>query len=121
MNRIAEIEERLRRTTAGSWQVSDDERLGPHYIVTVTPDGKMQKVMVVAKATHSESDVEFIAHARSDMAWLLSLLPSSDRYEVQRLRRQVEDLHKSIASLVAENGDLKRRLEKVPAHFRDLL
>ena len=120
MKRLDEITARLGRTTPGSWQIADNEHLGPHYIVTVTPDGEMQQVVVVAKATHSEHDADFIANARSDMAWLLSLSPLHQRYELDRLRRQVDDLRKSAASLVVENGDLKRKLEKVPAHFRDV-
>lgn len=40
------------------------------------------------------------------------------RYEVERLRIQVEDMAKTNARLVVENEDLKELLRKVPAHYR---
>jgi hypothetical protein len=40
------------------------------------------------------------------------------RWHVERLRRQVEDIAKTNAHLVAENMELKEALRRVPAHMR---
>lgn len=77
--RIREIKERLRATTPGAWRVwepdedyfgSDDptiETESGQYIAQTNYDGMRERETMIA-------DAKFIAHAKEDIAYLLSFV-----------------------------------------------
>jgi len=81
--RVAEIQERLDKTTSGPWIVSYREEYGKRRVYKIsTEEGlnedhcyeKDQGVIVETDGGYyppRENDAEFIAHARSDVPWLL--------------------------------------------------
>lgn len=75
-DRIAEIRARERAATPGDWQHVDDDhgRHGHnHSIWNETVPGTCAGAYIVERVhgDNAEADAEFLAHARSDVPWLL--------------------------------------------------
>lgn len=108
--RLREIEERASRATSGPWYAHnpDDDMSMNVFLVATTPeepdpwwDGEEEAKKVVAITLLQsprvadvadgrwEENAGFIAHAREDVPWLLSLLREREE-EIRRLRTLLE-------------------------------
>lgn len=116
MKRLSEIEEREKKATAGPWEGESGGWYPmedcPEWRVWATGGGMDLAISEPADFEQADADLCFIAHSRSDIPWLISL--------VQTLQKQVEDLDTKLllardreANLVIENGELRGALEKI--------
>ncbi len=79
--RIGEIKERLQATTPGAWRVWEpgDDYLGDDTPIVETDGGQYVAQTGYDGLSHTvretmAADAEFIAHAKEDIAYLLSLV-----------------------------------------------
>lgn len=123
--RLRKIEERVSKASPGPWYMHnpDDDYCANVYLVATTPeepdpwwDGEEEAGKVVAITLLScpkrvacvaderwEENAEFIAHAREDVPWLLTILREREE-ENRRLRERVEHLEDGIRSLRDQLG-----------------
>ena len=87
-NRTQEIRARIKAATQGPWSVVDSET--PSWIQVAQTNGEH---LIVAECRFGR-DIELIANAPSDLAWLLD--------SVEAHRRRITQLQRQIARL--ENG-----------------
>ena len=85
MNRLNEIEARANAATEGPWELlGDGEYVSGPGILVAPDDGGV-----------TSADAEFIAHARTDVPWLLEQVDRRDKAleKVLRLHPRVVVLH----------------------------
>ena len=73
-SRLAEIQARVENATHGPWSVYRGDRIGTYI---TRPD--LAGVAREWSLTWSDADAEFIAHARTDVPWLLGQVELRDK------------------------------------------
>jgi|GEM_PF-1330345 len=131
--RLREIEERVIKATPGPWYAHnlDDDMSMNVFLVATTPeepdpwwDGEEEAKKVVAITLLQsprvadvadgrwEENAGFIAHAREDVPWLLSLIREREE-ENRRLRERLDRLEGGIQRLIQSYGGDSRDSESL--------
>ena len=97
-NRIAEIQQRCEAATPSPWEVEKYYHDEPYEqfiksaaVVSTYEDGSKRTITRNNWSNPVVADLEFIAHAREDIPYLLAQLAERDK-EIERLRKEVASL-----------------------------
>ena len=97
-NRIAEIQQRCEAATPSPWEVEKYYHDEPYEqfiksaaVVSTCEDGSKRTITRNNWSNPVVADLEFIAHAREDIPYLLAQLAERDK-EIERLRKEVAPL-----------------------------
>lgn len=123
--RVAAIRSRLENANPGPWKTVSQSEFGADWTIAFSigyHEETGDSILVVTDGVHAsrlvsdaQDDAEFIAHARSDVPWLLEQLealhreePPSDRYD-----EVVSDLIDTVQAVEAERDALRAELARV--------
>src|SRR5678816_4014350 len=73
-----QIAARVEKATPGPWKVFEDEDLGPFYVWTSDEEVYIANCFTHDEQEQAKADAEFIAHARTDIPYLLNELRASE-------------------------------------------
>ena len=122
MSRIEAIRQRAAQATKGPWSYErcEDERGGIDYDIESWSKPARRRDTKIACGCESRFDAEFIAHAREDVPYLLTLWDTREtalRALVERMTHQAVQLHPNDPVRVALKPhieSLSRLLEQEP-------
>jgi hypothetical protein len=114
---LDEIERRLKAATPGPWEAEKREPFlyGQGFPIR----GSQGPISVCPAVAHGLNDAEFIAHAPTDIATLLSAFRERDA-EIARLTARVADLEHELGINAEHNAAIKR-IAGEPAGLKELM